>query len=160
MTKADRQRKTALKYFPARWIDTATDAPSAHRAAAVAMERRHYSLRDAPSPDVALYQYGTVAREFWWGMVGIDFVMRVVGRPDGWAQIAVWTTAIPGGTRIGISLRDGVFHATAVRSTIDELVADLHATGTLLAVSEPFSGLDLPADSPGQPKPRRKRRLG
>jgi hypothetical protein len=159
MTKQGRQRNNALKYFPACWVDVSTDAAGAHRAAAIAMQRRHYSLRSSPSPDVAFYQYGTGAREFWWDVIGIDLIVRMMGRPDAWAQIAVWTTAVPGGTRIWVALIDGISHRDAVRSTIDELVTDVHAAGILLAVGEPFSGFDLPADSPGQPNPRRKRRL-
>jgi hypothetical protein len=159
MTKQGRQRNNALKYFPACWVDVSTDAVAAHRVAAAAMVRRHYSVRSTASPDVVFYQYGTGAREFWWDVIGIDLIMRLMGRPDGWAQIAVWTTAVPGGTRIWVALIDGVFHADAVRSTIDELVIDVRAAGILIAVGEPFSGLDLPADSPGQPNPRRKRRL-
>jgi hypothetical protein len=159
MTRQNRVRKNSLKYFPACWVEVATDAPTAHGAASVAMRRRHYSLREAASPEVLFYQYGTGAREFWWDVLGIDLVMRMMGRPNGWAQIAVWTTAVPGGTRIWVALIDGVFHADAVRSTIDELVNDVRAAGVLLAVGEPFSGFDLPAESPGQPNPRRKRRL-
>ena len=159
MTKQDRQRTIGLKYFPARWIDVSVDAARAHTLAADAMNRHRYTLRQQRTADVALFQYGTVAREFFWDFLGIDAIAFFRGLPSEWAQIAVWTEHIAGGTRIGVSLLDGLTHRTEVRATIEDLIEMARGEGVLLQVSEPFSGLDLPADSPGQPKPRRRRRL-
>jgi hypothetical protein len=158
MTKQDRQAKIALKYFPARWINVSVDAARAHHLAAVAMNRHRYTLREQRTPDVALFQYGTVAREFLWDFLGFDAVAFFRGLPTEWAQIAVWTEPVAGGTRISVSLLDGLTHRTEVRMTIEDLIEGFRAEGVLLQVSEPFSGLDLPADSPGQPKPHRRSR--
>jgi hypothetical protein len=160
MTKQGRQSRSALKYFPARWIDVSVDAARAHDLAARALNRHRYTLREQRSPAVAFFQYGTPGREFLWDILGFDAVAFFRGLPTEWAQIAVWTEPVAGGTRISVSLVDGLTHRTEVRSTIDDLIADFRAEGVLLAVSDPFSGLDLPADSPGQPKPRRKRKQG
>jgi len=155
--RATRRTRNANKHLPARWIDVSVDDASTHAVARAAMARRHYTPRGATIGGVALYQYGTLAREFFSDLLSLGLFARLAGRPDGYARIAVWTEPIDGGTRVSVSLVTGVFHAAALHATISELIQDFAATGALIRAGEPFSGLDLPPDSPGYPLAHRRR---
>jgi hypothetical protein len=159
MTKQDRQHKIGLKYFPARMITVSVDVARAHQLAAVAMGRHRYTLREQRTPGIAFFQYGTPGRAFVWDIIGFDAIAFFRGLPSEWAHIAVWTEPVADGTQIGVSLLEGLTHRNEVRSAIDDLIEDFRAEGALVRVSEPLSGFDLPADSPGQVRPKRKRKL-
>jgi hypothetical protein len=154
--RASRRTRNANRHLPARWIDVSADEATAHAVARAAMARRHYTPRGAVADGVALYQYGTLAREFFSDLLSLGLFARLVGRPDGYARIAVWTEPIDGGTRVSVSLVTGVFHAAALRTTIGELIQDFAAAGSLIRSGDAFSGLDLPPDSPGYPMAHRR----
>lgn len=150
MNRAERRTRNGNKYLPARWIDVAADAATAHGFAHTALTRNHYKRRDAVTDGVAVYLYSTLAREFVFSMFAIGLVTRLMGRPDGFARVVVFTEPIANGTRLTVSLVDGVFHADNVRQSIEELITSVEDRGMLLGTSEPFSGLDLPQGSPGR----------
>lgn len=150
MSAASRARN-ANRHLPARWIDVAGDAASTHAFAHTAMARRGYTPRGRVDDGVAYYQYGTPARQFFSDVLSFGIVRRLLGRPDGYALLAVWTEPIAGGTRVTVSLVTGIFHAAAVHETLAELINDVDAAGALLQAGAPFSGIDLPAHSPGRP---------
>ena len=112
---------------------------------------------DNPSDTVAV-RYTPDTAAGWAAILGLGLIFRFFGRSNEHARIAVWTEPLPAATRVTVSLVTGIFQAPAVHSTITELIDDLSAAGVLLQAGEPFSGIDLPANSPGQPFPRRRAR--
>jgi hypothetical protein len=156
MSRATRRARNGTKYLPARWMDVSADAATAHGFAHTAMTTHHYTQRGTVINGVAVYLYGTLLREFIFDALAVGLILRLMGRPDGFARIVVLTEPLENGTRVTVSLLDGVFHADHVRLTIEALIARFEERGMLRGTSEPFSGLDLPANSPGQPRPNRK----
>ena len=146
--------KRLNKAFPARWIDVAADAATAHDIARAVLERRRYRADATPTGGVLVYEYGTRLGEFIDDMYSLGLVAYLLGRPTGYGRVAVWTEAVDGGTRLTVSLVTGRNHARSVHEVIAELIHTVAATGLLVQAGEPFSGIDLPADSPGQPRGR------
>jgi hypothetical protein len=146
------------RQFPARWIDVATDAATAHAFAGAVLTRRHYRADAPPAGGALFYEYGTRLGEFIDDMYSLGLIAYLRGRPRGYGKVAVWTEAIDGGTRVTVSLVTSHYHATSVHAVINELIDSVAAAGVLLRVSVPFSGIDLPADSLGQPAPGYRRR--
>jgi hypothetical protein len=155
MSRSARRARNGTKYLPARWIDVAADAATVHGFAHSAMTTHHYTQHGDISDGVAVYLYGTLLREFVFDLFAVGLILRLMGRPDGFARIVVFTEPVVNGTRVTVSLANGVFHADHVRLTIEALITRFEERGLLLGTSEPFSGLDLPGNSPGQPRPDR-----
>ena len=148
---AKRDRRV-IKRFPAQWIDVALSDAQAHEFVRVAMQRRRYSPLGPAEQGVVIYHWGSPGRQFLSDIVEFGLILRLMGRPDSWAQIAAWTTPAGANTRIWISLVTGTEHANAVRSMLNELSADLTTARVFVAIGEAFSGFDLPRESPGNPK--------
>jgi hypothetical protein len=146
------------KQFPARWIDVAADAATAHDIARAVLVRRRYRVGAAPAGGVLVYEYGTRLGEFIDDMYSLGLIAYLFGRPTGYGRVAVFTEAVDGGTRLTVSLVTGRNHARSVREVVAELIHTVAATGLLVQAGEPFSGVDLPSDSPGQPVPGYRRR--
>jgi hypothetical protein len=142
-----------VEYFPARWIDIDAGADAAHDDVRSAMLRHHYKPQGALVDGVALYRFGSPAAEFLSDTLSLGLVLNLLKRPDGWAELAAWTAPAARGVRVTISLTHGVSHRRAVRSMLDEIVERFRAAGTLIGASEHFSSHDLPAGSPGRPRP-------
>ena len=138
---------SAAENLPARWIDVAADAESVRSAVAEAMARHDYTRHGADESGVTKYRFGSPGAEFVSDALSLGLVLRVLGRPDGWAEIAVWTRTTPGGVRLTVSLVKGTFHAAKVRSLIVELIEVFRADGTLLDASAPLSSVDLEVGS-------------
>ncbi|MGY4857624.1 hypothetical protein [Cryobacterium sp. AP23] len=153
---AESRARNATQHLPARWIEVSVDAAGAHESARVAMARHRYTPVGEVVDGVAQYQYGTLLTEFLSEIAGLPLILRLAGKPYGYAKIAVWTAPVPDGTRLTVSLLTGLFHAEELRRTIDDLIIGFGAAGTLLRTGEPFSGIDLPAESPGQPYAHRR----
>jgi hypothetical protein len=151
VVSAATRARNANRHLPARWIDVARDAAGTHAFAHTAMARRGYTPRGPVDDGVAYYQYGTPVRQFFSDVLSFGIVRRLLGRPDGYALLAVWTEPVAGGTRVTVSLVTGLFHAAALHETLAELITDVDAAGALLQAGAPFSGINLPADSPGRP---------
>ncbi|WEO76311.1 hypothetical protein BJQ94_13180 [Cryobacterium sp. SO2] len=132
------------------------DEATAHAFAHTAMAGRRYTPVGERVDGVVLYQYGTLLTEFLSEIAGLPLILRLAGRPYGYAKIAVWTEPAAGGTRVSVSLLTGLFHAEALRLTVDELIRAFDTAGTLLRAGEPFSGIDLPPASPGRPLAHRR----
>jgi len=81
-----------------------------------------------------------------------------MGRPNGWGRIVVFTEPADAATRVTISLTDGLQQRRNVRTLTAALIDTLTQRGILIATSEPFSSMDLPKDSPGQPYPSRRKK--
>jgi hypothetical protein len=146
------------RQFPARWIEVATDAETAHAFARAVLTKRHYRADTPPAGGAVCYEYGTRLGEFLDDMYSLGLIAYLRGRPRGYGKVAVWTEAVDGGTRVTVSLVTSHYHAKSVHAVIAELIDGITAAGMLLRVSAPFSGIDLPADSIGQPAPGYKRR--
>ena len=156
-TRAARARR-ANKLFPAHWVDVTLDPAAALEFARAAMAAQHFTPHGAVSNGVWMFRYGTPVDDFFSDVLGLSLIYRLFGRSDEYARIAVWTEALPAGTRLTVSLLTGLSQAPAVHRAISELIASLSIAGVVLQVGEPFSGLDLPSASPGQPFPRRRAR--
>ena len=157
MTSARRARN-GNKYLPARAMDVSVDAAAALEFARAAMARHHFTPHGAITGGVWMFRYGTPIDEFFSDILGLGVFYRMIGRSDAYARIAVWTEPLATGTRLTVSLVTGIFQAPTVQTTITELIGDFTDAGVLIQAGEPFSGIDLPADSPGQPFPRRRAR--
>jgi hypothetical protein len=147
------------RQFPARWIDVAADAPTAHDFARAVLAGRHYRVEAAPAGAVLFYEYGTRLGEFLDDLYSLGVIAYLRGRPRGYGRVAAWTETIDGGTRLTVSLVTGYHHAKSVHAVIAEVIDAAAAAGVLTQVGAPFSGIDLPSDSPGQPAPGYRRRL-
>jgi len=158
VVNAARRARNGNKHLPARAIDVSCDAASALEFARVAMARHHFTPHGPVVEGAWMFRYSTLADEFLSDILGLGLIFRFFGRSNEHARIAVWTEPLPAATRVTVSLVTGIFQAPAVHSTITELIDDLSAAGVLLQAGEPFSGIDLPANSPGQPFPRRRAR--
>jgi hypothetical protein len=146
------------RQFPARWLDVAADAATAHAFASAVLTRRHYRADTPPAGGAVIYEYGTRLGEFIDDMYSLGLIAYLRGRPRGYGRVAVWTEAVDGGTRMTVSLVTSHYHAKSVHAVIAELIESVTAAGVLLQVSAPFSGIDLPSDSLGQPAPGYRRR--
>lgn len=152
-----RRSATAEQHYPARWIDVSVDAETAHAAVAAVVAQHDYSPTGTSAGDIRRYRFGSPGLEFLSDAVGFGLVLRALGRPDGWAELVAFTHAGDGGVRLTVSLVEGVFHARVVAAAIEEIVDTFRRDGVLVDSSEPFSGLDLPPDSPGRPRLHRRR---
>jgi hypothetical protein len=146
------------RQFPARWLVIAGDAATAHEFARVVLTRRHYRADAPPSGGALFYEYGTRLGEFIDDMYSLGLIAYLRGRPRGYGKVSVWTEAGTDGTRMTVSLVTSHYHAKSVHAVIAELIDSVTAAGLLVQVSAPFSGIDLPAESIGQPAPGYKRR--
>ena len=161
MTKPAGRSRYADKARPARWIDVAADAATVHNLAREIMVAGHYAPRGEVTNGVAVYEHGTPTREFWFDVLGADLILLLMRRPFGWGRIVVFTepaSAAPrelAQTRVTISHTNGTYQAAGVRTLIADVIEALSQRGILVATSEPFSALDLPQNSPGQPYPNR-----
>jgi hypothetical protein len=165
MTSAARRNRTRTKYLPARWIDVAADDATVHTIVAEVMVRGYYSQTGEVTAGVAIFEHGTQTREFWFDVLNADLILQLMGRPGGWGRVVAFTEPIaagptpaepaPSGTRVTISLTDGLPHRNHVRRLIAEVIEAVGQRGILIGTSEPFTGIDLPQDSPGQPYPKR-----
>jgi hypothetical protein len=142
-----------VEYFPARWIDVDTGADAAHGVVRAVMLRYRYKPYGALAEGVARYRFGSPAAEFLSDTLSLGLVLTLLKRPDGWAELAAWTAPAPRGVRVTIGLTHGVSHRRAVRSMLGDIVEAFRSDGTLIDASEPFSGHDLPAGTPGRPRP-------
>ena len=150
--------RNGIKYLPARWIDVAADAETVHGIAHEVMVGGHYARSGDVVDGVAVYEHGTQWREYWFDVLNIDLVLQLMGRPNGWGRIVVFTEPADAATRVTISLTDGLQHRRNVRTLTAALIDTLTQRGILIATSEPFSSMDLPKDSPGQPYPSRRKK--
>ena len=140
---------SAVENLPARWIDVAADATSVHNTVRAAMERHHYKPHGTPADGVAMYRFGSPGAEFVSDALSLGLVLRLMKRPDGWAELAAWTVPTEGGVRLSVSLVKGVFHAEEVRTMITEIIETFRSDGTLVDASERFSSRDLPKGTTG-----------
>jgi hypothetical protein len=147
-----------IRQFPARWIDVAADQRTVHEVAGAVLTRRHYRADFPPVGGAVFYEYGTGLGEFIDDTCSLGLIAYLRGRPRGYGKVAVWTEAVQGGTRVTVSLVTGYHHAQSVHAVIAELIERVQSAGVLMQVSVPFSGIDLPADSLGQPAPGYRRR--
>lgn len=134
---------SAAENLPARWIDVDADAESVRAVVADAMARHDYTRHGADEAGVTTYRFGSPGAEFVSDALSLGLVLRMLGRPDGWAEIAVWTMPTPAGVRLTVGLMKGTFHAAEVRTLIVELIEVFRADGTLLDASAPLSSVDL-----------------
>lgn len=161
MTKPARRSRYVDKARPARWIDVSADAATVHNLAREIMVSGHYAQTGEVTNGVAVYEHGTQSREFWFDVLGADLILFLMRRPFGWGRIVVFTepasAASPESaqTRVTVSNTNGTYHAEGVHTLITKLVEALDQRGLLVGTSEPFSAVDLPQDSPGQPYPNR-----
>jgi hypothetical protein len=156
--RGESRAERVTRLLPARWIDVSVDAATAHEAVRAAMARRRYTPIGEVVNGVNYYRHGTLLSEFVSDVVGFSLITWLTGRPTGYAKFAGWTEPAPGGTRVNVSLVTGYAHAAWFRLTVDDLINGFGAAGTLLGTSDPFSGIDLPDGSPGQPLAHRRRR--
>jgi hypothetical protein len=140
----------SVEHFPARWIDVSADADAAHSTVRAAMERHHYKPYGVMADGVARYRFLSPGVDFLSSALGFGVILRMMGRPTGWAELVAWTEPAPRGLRITVSLTEGVFHGKEVRTMITELIETFRRDGLLLDVSERFSSRDLPVGSPGR----------
>ena len=139
-------------------FDDATNDRVAHDIARAVLERRRYRADATPTGGVLVYEYGTRLGEFIDDMYSLGLIAYLFGRPTGYGRVAVFTEAVDEGTRLTVSLVTGRNHARSVREVVAELIHTVAATGLLVQAGDPFSGVDLPSDSPGQPVPDYRRR--
>ena len=152
-------RADAVEHYPARSMDVSMEPAAVHQIVGVAMARHRYRLCSDVSTGVGIYRTGSAAKEILNLVVPFEVFPFTAGRPHGSGEIAAWTEPAPGGVRLALSLREGFPHAVVVRAIAAELIEEFRANGVLIQASEPFTGLDLPPDSPGRPKniPKRRR---
>jgi len=134
---------SAAENLPARWIDVAADDAAVRSVVDAAMLRHDYKRHDVGADGVTRYRFGSPGAEFVSDALSLGLVLRVLGKPDGWAEIATWTTPTAGGVRVSVSLVQGTFHAKKVRSLIVELIEAFRSDGTLVDASEMLSSRDL-----------------
>jgi len=134
---------SAAENLPARWIDVASDADAVRAVVDAAMVRNDYKKHDVDDAGVVRYRFGSPGAEFVSDALSLGLVLRVLGKPDGWAEIATWTAPSADGVRVSVSLVKGTFHAKKVRSLIVELIETFRADGTLVDASEMLSSRDL-----------------
>lgn len=150
-------RARAAQQFPARWMDVSLEEGKVYEIVQIAMKRHHYSPHGEVVTGAGLYQFGSPVKEIIYDVLPLDPWFRMLGIPIGWADIAAWMVPVPGGVRLTVSLVKGVFHSKVVSEMAAELVEEFRVNGALIQASEPFTGLDLPLDSPGRPAAHRKR---
>lgn len=149
MNPAGRDR--AVQKFPARSMDLSLEANAAHEIVRATMIRHHYKPYGEIGAGVATYRFGSLAKEFLNQIVPLDLFSSMSGKQAGSAKIAAWTEPVPGGVRLTISLVTGILHAKEASQMAAELIEEFRAKGSLIRASEPFTGFDLPRDSPGRP---------
>jgi hypothetical protein len=111
------------RQFPARWIDVAADAGTAHALARSILIRRRYRADAALSGGVQFYEFSSPLLEFLDDIFSVGFLISLFrGGPSGYGKVAVWTEAVDGGTRLTVSLVAGHYHSTSVHGVIAELV--------------------------------------
>lgn len=145
-------RTDSIEHYPARSMEVSLGPASVHEVVLAAMTRQRYRLHGDVAAGVGIYRIGSAAKEFLNLVLPVEIFSTMAGKPHGSAEIAAWTVPAPGGVRLTLSLRTGFPHAVVVRSVAAELIDEFRANGVLIQASEPFTGLDLPPDSPGRPK--------
>jgi hypothetical protein len=151
---------SATEHLPARWLDISADPAAIHARTASAMRRHLYRAHGPVVDGIARYRYMSPGSEFLSDMASFGLILNILGRPDSFAELAAWTEPSPDGTRLTISLAHGIFHAKRVRAMIVEIIEEFRVDGSLVNASPPFSGLDLPLDSPGRPSRMWRGRAG
>ena len=132
-------------------MEVTADVPTIQQMVHSSLKKNHYS-RDASSTDnIFRYYHGNLVTEMVSNATGWDLIKMMAGRPTGFGQIVAWVEATADGHRLSLSLTTGVAQAKFISIIFDELVAQFSGTGQLLRVSEPYSGMDLPLESPGRP---------